>query len=397
MTGLRVLIATRFLIATLALGLAACSPPAQTQAEAPSVKPISAAAQTEMDRVNAATSIAMPQRPALEALAAQPDAAMPEEPSTIAPQIAGAPQTEAQVTPTVRYDAGLVRLQVLLDRAHISPGVIDGYDGDNVRKAISEYQARHNLAVTGVADAALLATLGTADAAPALVTYTIADGDVAGPFVDVPRSLEAMARLDRLSYENPAEALAEKFHMDVDLLNLLNPGANFAEAGTEIVVANAGGELATPVANVEVDKTAGAVRAFDAAGALLAYYPASIGSSDAPAPSGDYAVRAVAFNPIYNYDPERLPTFGNTGHGALSIAAGPNSPVGLVWIALTLDTYGIHGTPSPSQISKTQSHGCVRLTNWDATELGHAVRQGVPVRFTEGQRQAASSPARAPT
>jgi lipoprotein-anchoring transpeptidase ErfK/SrfK len=360
------------------------------------VKPISAAAQTEMDRVNAATDIAMPQRPALEAMA-EPDAAMPEEPSTLAPQIAAAPQTEASVATNVRYDAGLVRLQVLLDRAHISPGVIDGYDGDNVRKAISEYQARHDLAVTGVADTALLAALGVQDAAPALVTYTIADADVAGPFVDIPTGLEAMSRLDRLSFENPTEALAEKFHMDVDLLALLNPGANFAEAGTEIVVANAGGELGAPVASIDVDKRAGAVRAFDAAGALLAYYPASIGSSDAPAPSGDYAVRAVAFNPIYNYDPARLPTFGQTGHGALSIAAGPNSPVGLVWIALTLDTYGIHGTPNPSQVSKTQSHGCVRLTNWDATELGHAVRQGVPVRFTDGQRQAASAAARAPT
>jgi lipoprotein-anchoring transpeptidase ErfK/SrfK len=183
--------------------------------------------------------------------------------------------------------------------------------------------------------------------------------------------------------------------MDVDLLRLLNPDVDFAQAGAEIVVANAGGELDAEVASIEVDKQTLAVRAYDAGGQLLAFYPASIGSSDAPAPSGDYAVRAVAFNPTYHYNSERLPTFGQRDHGALTIAAGPNGPVGSVWIALTLDTYGIHGTAAPAQISKTQSHGCVRLTNWDATELGRAVQQGVPVSFVESasaQAQPSSRP-----
>jgi lipoprotein-anchoring transpeptidase ErfK/SrfK len=116
---------------------------------------------------------------------------------------------------------------------------------------------------------------------------------------------------------------------------------------------------------------------------MIAFYPATIGSSEARSPSGDHTVRAVAFNPTYHYDPERLPTFGQRDHGALTIPPGPNGPVGSVWIALSADTYGIHGAPQPQLVSKTQSHGCVRLTNWDAEELGRAVTQGIPVRFVD--------------
>jgi lipoprotein-anchoring transpeptidase ErfK/SrfK len=192
-----------------------------------------------------------------------------------------------------------------------------------------------------------------------------------------------MSRLDRVGYESAEEAIAEKFHMDDDLLRTLNPGVDFAQAGTEIVVANGGGELDTQVASVEVDVSEGAVRAFDASNQLVAYYPATIGSADAPAPIGEHTVRGVAFDPTYRYDPARLPTFGRRNHGAVNIAAGPNNPVGAVWIALSEETYGIHGAANPSQVSKTQSHGCIRLTNWDAVELGRAVRPGVPVAIRE--------------
>lgn len=171
--------------------------------------------------------------------------------------------------------------------------------------------------------------------------------------------------------------------MDDDLLRTLNPGVDFTQAGTEIVVANGGGELNTQVASVEVDVSAGSVRAYDASNQLVAFYPATIGSGDAPAPIGEHTVRGVAFDPTYRYDPARLPTFGQRDHGALDIAAGPNNPVGAVWIALSADTYGIHGAPNPSQVSKTQSHGCIRLTNWDAVELGRAVRPGVTVSIRQ--------------
>jgi lipoprotein-anchoring transpeptidase ErfK/SrfK len=370
---------------------AACSPPAGEQE--PPVVQMSADARSEMDRINSAR-FTRPMAPTLEdSELVRPQAAA--EPAEAAPPPAGETPSEATPLETVQYDAGLVRIQTLLDRAHISRGVFVGFVGVMVRKAVSEYQRQHGIAVTGVADDAFLTRLEQADASPALVAYVITEEDVAGPFADVPSGLEAMAELDALPYGSAAEALAEKFHMDVDLLRLLNPDVDFAQAGAEIVVANAGGELDAEVASIEVDKQTLAVRAYDAGGQLLAFYPASIGSSDAPAPSGDYAVRAVAFNPTYHYNSERLPTFGQRDHGALTIAAGPNGPVGSVWIALTLDTYGIHGTAAPAQISKTQSHGCVRLTNWDATELGRAVQQGVPVSFVESasaQAQPSSRP-----
>ena len=138
---------------------------------------------------------------------------------------------------------------------------------------------------------------------------------------------------------------------------------------------------------IEVDKTNDQVRVFGADGKLAAEYPATVGSTERPAPSGVFAVTAVAPHPAYFYDPARL-TFTPTGaKGKLRIAPGPNNPVGSTWIALTVPTYGIHGAPDPTEIGKQQSHGCVRLTNWDAAELGKAVKKGVPVNFVGTEKK----------
>jgi lipoprotein-anchoring transpeptidase ErfK/SrfK len=367
------------LIVPLAL-LAACSPPSN-ESSTPVVQ-MSETARSEMERVNAAR-FTTPMAPTLAPEPTERTGAVATPASETAPPPAGETPTAAEAGPGVSYDAGLVRIQVLLDRAHFSPGVIDGYDGENVRKAVSEYQQANALAVNGLADEALLTQLEQADSSPALVAYVLTAEDVEGPFVDVPSDLEAMSRLEHVGYESATEKVAEKFHMDEDLLRTLNPGVDFTQAGAEIVVANGGGELSTQAASVEVDIAEGAVRAFDAQNQLIAYYPATIGSGDAPAPVGEHTVRGVAFDPTYRYDPARLPTFGQRAHGALDIPAGPNNPVGAVWIALSADTYGIHGAPNPSQVSKTQSHGCIRLTNWDAIELGHAVSVGVPVAIRQ--------------
>ncbi|MGQ7791173.1 L,D-transpeptidase family protein [Faunimonas sp. B44] len=276
----------------------------------------------------------------------------------------------------------IMKLQILLDRRRISPGVIDGYDGDNVRKALRLFEALHTLPIDGKLDNEVWGLLTSADPGPVLTTYTITEADVAGPFVDpLPTDYADMAKLERLAYRGPLELLAERFHATERALEQLNPGVDFTVAGSEIVVPAVGERAKTKVARIVADKRVGQVRAYDAEENLVAAYPATIGSNDTPSPSGTHEVKAVAIDPVYYYDPKNFVQGQNTRK--LQLPPGPNGPVGSVWIGLSKPSYGIHGTPEPARISKAASHGCVRLTNWDAQELSRLVAPGVPVTFLE--------------
>ena len=210
----------------------------------------------------------------------------------------------------------------------------------------------------------------------------IAQKDVADPFLQrVPTKLEEMATLKHLGYTSPIEALAEKFHMSEELLKELNPGSKFGR-GESIRVVNLGkSALPAAVNRIEVDKHTEAVWVYGAANRLIAAYPASIGSGDTPSPEGRLKVVSVSRNPTYVYDPSKLSFKGVKATTKLVIPPGPNNPVGLVWIALDAPSYGIHGSPQPSKVRRQESHGCVRLTNWDALQLASAVKKGVPVEF----------------
>lgn len=291
------------------------------------------------------------------------------------------------VTPDIPVKSNLSQLeitalQVFLDREGISPGVIDGKMGQNVNKALVAWQEMTGETIDPNNAEDVLERLRLSGGL-AITSYTITPGDAAGPFVAaIPEDYAQKAQLPELSYTSTAEKLAEKFHMDEAYLRALNPGVDFTIPGTIIKVVAPGEAKKGEVARIVANKGLKQVFAYGADGALIAAYPASIGSADTPSPSGIVTVERIAFNPGYTYNP-KINFQQGTNDKILSIPPGPNGPVGTVWMALSKPTYGIHGTPEPSKIGRTQSHGCIRLTNWDATELAKMVKPGVTVEFID--------------
>lgn len=337
------------------LALSACGAPEPSEAPAPAAnapRPLLTAAQIEAGVPRAATP---PATPAAETPAA------PAAPAAYAP------------------DPGLVRLQILLDRSPFSPGVIDGLAGENTRQAIAAWRKANDLGEGDAADAELLQRLAAADTAPVMTTYVLTAADLAGPFSPPPGADLAAQAAAGAHYSSARERLAERFHVTEALLQGLNPGVDFRRAGQTLVVPAVADRPLGEVARIVIDKTERSARAFDASGRLLAFYPATIGSTERPAPSGTLRVLGVANEPDYTYDPAKLSY--DRGDEKVVVPAGPNNPVGSVWIELNRASYGIHGSPDPSKIAKTASNGCVRLTNWDAEQLAAAVKPGVEVRF----------------
>ena len=358
----------------------AASAPANPASAAPPATPSSGAAP-------AAPAPAAP-APAAAAPAAAP-AAPPAPTATRADDIVPSAQTLDIVNKAGLGDMGvkdgvspaILRAEVMLDRVHASPGVIDGRDGQNFEHALATYEKVKGLPLTKTLDDKAWKTLLSESGGPVLATYALTDEDVAGPFYpDLPSDYAQLAKLPTLGYRTPAQKIGAKFHMGEDLLAALNPGVDLGKAGGKILVtivtpAPIHGKLKTIV----VDKTTRQVIGYDGGGHILVAYPATIGSLALPSPSGTYKVRGVAHNPIYYYDPKNFLQGDN--HDKLKLPPGPNNPVGLVFMALTKPSYGLHGTPDPSKIDKTASHGCVRMTNWDALELSTLVRPGDVVSF----------------
>jgi lipoprotein-anchoring transpeptidase ErfK/SrfK len=279
---------------------------------------------------------------------------------------------------------GIVKAQILLDRANFSPGVIDGQNGENLRHAVKAFRQANGLRSSDRLDNEAWRVLTSDTREPVLQEYTISKEDVAGLFVEkIPPKMEEMAELPHLGYRGPLELLAEKFHMSEDLLRALNPNASFHKARETIIVAAVARDSPKQqVDHIEIDKSEKSLRAFAKDGRLIAYYPATIGSAEKPAPSGTHKVTRIAKNPNYTYNPAYA-FRGVKTKEPFVIQPGPNNPVGLVWIALSVEGYGIHGTPDASKVGKTSSHGCVRLTNWSALQLASMVRPGTPVEFKD--------------
>ena len=275
----------------------------------------------------------------------------------------------------------VVRAQILLDRARFSPGEIDGVYGDDFGIAVKGYQENHSLKATGTIDAQMWRLLDT-DAGPLLLTYTIAKADEKGPFQPIPADTLEKAKMKWLGFETPGEELGEKFHSSPKLLAELNPGKKLDTAGVLIAVPNVQHAAVRLASRVVVSKSKRTVIAYGAGNKELAQYPATIGGTHDPLPIGNWRITSVVHYPWFNYDPE---LFWNADpkKATAILPPGPRNPAGAVWIGLSKEHYGIHGTPDPGHIRHGESAGCIRMTNWDVDDLSHIVRRGTPVILEE--------------
>ena len=355
--------------------------------------------------------------------------------TTTAPQALLAPKapqaSQAPQAPQAQTFSDTVAVQVMLDRGGFSPGAIDGQPGANLKRALAAFQRANGLIESGVADDQTRERLGVT-ASPALTAYQISETDVAGPFTAaIPSDLMAQSKLEKLGYQNALEAIAERFHASPQLLRRLNTGATFSKAGEQIQVPNVepfdslalaqgkplditqpatiapqrgrgrGAEQGAAPAGrgrrgetdsrgttgvaeftIAVTKSTSALTVEDSAGRVVFHAPVTTGSEHDPLPIGTWKVTTVQVMPKFNYNPD-LFWDAKPAQSKATIQPGPNNPVGVAWIDLTKEHYGIHGTPDPANIGHVQSHGCVRLTNWDVARVLKWAQPGTPVVFRE--------------
>jgi lipoprotein-anchoring transpeptidase ErfK/SrfK len=317
---------------------------------------------------------------------------------TIAAAVAALVLYQGQPQKKAEHVLSGLATQVMLDRAGFSPGAIDGLMGRNTRQALAAYESQKGKLEVNPQDT--------------LTSYTITPEDVQGLLSAIPEDMVEKSKLQALGYSSAVEALAERFHSTPALLERLNPSVSF-DPGTTIQVPNVepmsppaavaaassqpsknnapaatgtagrSGAPATDAAApadvvVRVKGSASSLSVEDAAGQILLYAPVTTGSQHDPLPAGEWKVNGVRLNPKFNYNPD-LFWDADLSHSKATIQPGPNNPVGLVWIDLSKPHYGIHGTPEPSTIGRTESHGCIRLTNWDALKLARLVKPGTRV------------------
>jgi lipoprotein-anchoring transpeptidase ErfK/SrfK len=282
----------------------------------------------------------------------------------------------------------VLRAQVYLDRIHFSVGSLDGRWGRNSAITTWWYQRARGMAPTGDLDQQTYQKLASeAGYAPVVKQYAVTADDLKGPFVSIPSSVYDQQHLSCLCYETVREKLGEKFHSDPDFLDVLNPGVKWKDLqpGTSIVVPNVRDEFTNDqkdIAKVVISIAGNSFNAFDANGRVIFHAPTTLGSGYDPSPSETVHVIKVTPMPHFHYDPtlyHEVPDSEPDAH----LPPGPNSPVGIVWIALSKEHYGMHGNPEPESIGYNSSHGCVRLTNWDAEEVEHRISEGVEVSFVD--------------
>ena len=373
-----------------ALGLAACtaseSPAVAVAAPEPAAMPAPTAPAAPPADAAPDVSAALGSDPVLgpqpvTATGTGPDGApLPPMDETNTPAAADGQKANEPITTTGKD--GVLRAQVLLLRAHFSSGEIDGVAGLNLAKAVRAYQASQGQAESGKLDEATWAALNQ-DNAPVLISVTLSQADIDGPYLPTPELPEDKAKMKRIVYRDIHEMLGERYNSKPTLIQALNSGVDFSSAGTTIVVPYTRPAQQLPKASrIVVDKSEGALQLLDAGDKVIAQFPASSGSKQFPLPIGEWKITSVVQDPDYRYNPEILVNQPKDAKPA-TLPPGPNGPVGIVWMGIDKEHYGIHGTPEPGQISRSQSSGCVRLTNFAAQAVATAVVNGTPVTFRE--------------
>ena len=285
----------------------------------------------------------------------------------------------------------VLKAQVYLDRVHFSVGAIDGGWGKNSSIAVWQWQRSHGMEPTGDVDqATFLSIAAAAGYVQPLVQYHVMEDDVNGHFVRIPDNVYEKQHLSCLCYQSVREELAEKFHVAEDFLKDLNRDVSFSDlrAGDTIVVPNVRPALMTDqhdIAKIVISIAGNSFDTFDANTNLIFHAPTTVGAGYDPSPTETLHIIEILPNPHFHYDPKlyhEVPDYMPDAH----LSPGPNSPVGVVWMALSKEHYGIHGTADPESIGYVSSHGCIRLTNWDAEEVEHRVTTGVTVAFVDTRR-----------
>lgn len=298
----------------------------------------------------------------------------------------------------------MLPVQLALDRLGFSPGVLDGKNGSSLKLALEGFQEANGLTTSGALDDATKEALAKANViAPTRLVSIPALFANQTFYPDFPKGAAEQAKLPALGYRSLMEALAERFHTTPETLVALNAADTKIGAGRFIVVPNIP-EVAPPsselsargwdktllslglagdqpdVNSILVDKSGGWLRTLDKEGEIIGQFPVTTGSAYDPLPIGNWTIKGVARNPDFHYNPKLFWDVSDTQEKQL-LKPGPNSPVGVVWIDLSKPHYGIHGTAEPATIGRSESHGCVRLTNWDAARLADMVKPGTKVVF----------------
>ncbi|WP_410468058.1 L,D-transpeptidase [Sphingomonas sp. JC676] len=303
-------------------------------------------------------------------------------------------------------DYTILHAQVILDHLGFSPGILDGREGQSLVAALKGFQTSRGLATTGKLDARTLGALQPYRSLRPVRQLRLTADTLAGPYVSpMPKDPEEQAKLPSLGYSRPLEKLAEMFHTTPEVLVELNPGGKGIGVGAEFTFPNAlpasrdypadikpdwrktlndlNVEANVPEADhLVVDKSEKVLKVFDKADRLVAQFSATMGSGHDPLPVGSWKINGADTNPKFHYNPELFWDAKKDSDPAM-LPPGPNGPVGVVWLDLSKEHYGIHGTPEPQNIGRSESHGCIRLTNWDAARLALMIKPGTPVIFQE--------------